>query len=247
MRFLVLLLITTGAWANEQPPNNNNPSNPSNSAASAESVSVAGAAAVAKAGSATSSSTSAVGDVGVDSDINVVSKGGDGGNISGNDFSSETDASNSGISYHNEYPRQAPGVALVVPNSTTECVVGFGGGGSNRTGSILGGFGYISKDCKAAKLFETFAGLGLHEAAARVFCARKAHYKPFGGVSECEAMIHQSLLDRVTEEQRIIHIRADHTRACESRPKIGGPAVIREIQDDGTILVYECEELAKGS
>lgn len=92
-------------------------------------------------------------------------------------------------------PRQAPGVALMAPTSTMDCIRGFGLGGSNKQGSIVLGPTWKDSDCVAMQQFELLAGMGLRMAdpAARTYCARPRFWRPFGSQQACYDMMFRNL------------------------------------------------------
>lgn len=103
------------------------------------------------------------------------------------------------VSVNTRGRRQAPGVALAVPQSTMECAKGVGFGGSNTSGSVLVGWSWLQRDCWALHQFYQLASLGLSEPAANAYCSRRMHWQPFESEANCRSLVALSLENRSEE------------------------------------------------
>ncbi|MGB1373805.1 MAG: hypothetical protein ACPG6R_11835 [Aequoribacter sp.] len=155
--------------------------------------------------------------------------------------------SNSNNAVDIRYPRDkrnAPGLAFAPPQLLNECERYYGGGGSNSTGSIIGGFPVLQKDCWAVSRFTHLSGLGQYEAGAKAYCSRKMHVRDFKDRKDCQdrmaagakwkAQIHLQRFKLHVKQMEI-----DGAKACEGR--YGEKVEVKEYLDThGASILYDC-------
>lgn len=102
------------------------------------------------------------------------------GALEGGDNSIELNSS-----FDSDYKRNAPAVTVMPSPTTAEMMVCFGVGGSGIDGAATGAWCRLQKELYAEHMATMFANMRLYEDAAKTYCARKLHWKPFGTEGYC--------------------------------------------------------------
>lgn len=163
--------------------------------------------------SSSNSSSHAVAKSESSSTSNSISKGGDASASGGHGGSAEVGDVSGGASSATvgdvsiRDRRQAPSVTVIPGNTTAECMVAWGIGGSNKTGAVSLGPTWMQKDCYAMKTFKLLADMGMPEAASKAFCSRKLHWFPFESKENCQAMITQSLIAIEVDRSEVAEVK----------------------------------------
>ena len=178
------------------PAHAGNKPQPPNSSASAGAVANSGS--YAKSQSQSASVAGAAANV---TGVSALAKGGEasamGGNATAEALGGEGGSSDisGGVHVSDRAVRQAPAVfGMVGDGNGVDCMVGWGGGGSNKTGGITLGATVMQKECYSLLMFDRLAGMGLNDPAAKAFCKPKGHWWPFESRENCEASIVQTLI-----------------------------------------------------
>ena len=100
------------------------------------------------------------------------------------------------LNYTNKQRRQAPGIALVAPNSTAPLLKCIGFGGSNETGSAIIGHCWLQRDLYAEHRAQQHAEAGRFEASAKALCSQRLYRQDFKDGADCRASVVQSLIDQ---------------------------------------------------
>ena len=100
------------------------------------------------------------------------------------------------LNYTNKQRRQAPGIALVAPNSTAPLLKCIGFGGSNETGSAIIGHCWLQRDLYAEHRAQQHAEAGRFEASAKALCSQRLYRQDFNDKADCRASVVQSLIDQ---------------------------------------------------
>ena len=100
------------------------------------------------------------------------------------------------LNYTNKQRRQAPGIALVAPNSTAPLLKCLGFGGSNETGSAIIGHCWLQRDLYAEHRAQQHAEAGRFEASAKALCSQRLYRQDFKDGADCRASVVQSLIDQ---------------------------------------------------
>ena len=100
------------------------------------------------------------------------------------------------LNYTNKQRRQAPGIALVAPNSTAPLLKCIGCGGSNETGSAIIGHCWLQRDLYAEHRAQQHAEAGRFEASAKALCSQRLYRQDFNDKADCRASVVQSLIDQ---------------------------------------------------
>ena len=100
------------------------------------------------------------------------------------------------LNYTNKQRRQAPGIALVAPNSTAPLLKCIGFGGSNETGSAIIGHCWLQRDLYAEHRAQQHAEAGRFEASAKALCSQRLYRQDFNDGADCRASVVQSLIDQ---------------------------------------------------
>jgi len=161
----------------------------------------------------------------------------------------ESTTGDSQASITNSYPEQAPDITLIPPLSTAPCIRGFGFGLSASEGAVVLGPTWKDGDCMAINSFSLLSELGLHSAAATVYCARGRFSKPFGSVEDCEKEVTVALTPKpvmvadVTEEE-MAELRAQSNELARELEELRS-LLMEERQEDRVRQVQQVQAIQK--
>ena len=132
------------------------------------------------------------------------------------------------FNYSSKYERGAPAVTVWSSPSTASFMQCFGLGGSSKDGAATGAWCRIQRDLYALHLSDRFRSLHAFQLAAKVYCSRPLHYRPWGKGESAEAACGAEYAEILrtapvpTPEQPgpspVTVVVATQAEACERKP-----------------------------